>query len=120
MAQDAGLSRRKHGFEPRWDHQLFYLTMKVVLYIIEGIATCKRYVGITNDLQRRLQEHKHNHTKSGQIIGDFTLIYTEDFLDYSNAREREKFFKSGKGRQWIKDNIDKHGPPELVRLRSSG
>ena len=21
VAQDAGLSRRRHGFEPRWDHQ---------------------------------------------------------------------------------------------------
>ena len=86
--------------------------MDITLYIIEGITTGKRYVGITNNLQRRLQEHRTKHTKGGQIIGRFRLIFTEVFDDYPSAREREKFIKSGKGRQWIKDTMISHGPPE--------
>lgn len=81
--------------------------MKIVLYIIEGIATRKRYVGITNNLQRRLQEHRNKYSQGGQIIGEFRLIYTENFHDYYSAREYEKFLKSGKGRQWIKDTLIK-------------
>ncbi len=73
--------------------------MNIILYIIEGVATQKRYVGITNNLQRRLQEHRNKFTKGGQIAGDFKLIYTENFHDYPYARERKKFLKSVKGLQ---------------------
>ena len=73
VVQDAGLSSRKHGFETRWDRQLFCKFMGIILYIIEGIAKRKRYVGITNNLQRRLQEHRNKYTKGGQITGDFKL-----------------------------------------------
>jgi hypothetical protein len=69
--------------------------VNIVLYIIEG---------------RRLQEHRIKNSQSGQIIGKFRLIHTEDFHDYFSAREHEKFLKSGKGRQWIKDNLTKTRP----------
>ena len=84
--------------------------MKVTLYIIRGISSRKNYVGITNDLKRRLNEHRNGTTKGGQLIGDFELIYTEEFDDYLSARKREVFLKSGKGRQWIKKNIVKPRP----------
>jgi len=61
----------------------------------------KRYVGITNNLERQLQEHKRKSSKGSQIIGDFKLIYTKEFLDYKIARIHEKFLKSGKGREWF-------------------
>jgi predicted GIY-YIG superfamily endonuclease len=48
--------------------------VKIVLYIIEGISSGKKYIGITNNLQRRLQENKSKYTKGGQITGDFRLI----------------------------------------------
>ena len=78
---------------------------KVTLYIIRGLATGKNYVGITGNLTRRLNEHRHAASKGGQIIGEFELIHTEEFEDYASARKREIFMKSGKGRTWIKNNI---------------
>jgi putative endonuclease len=75
-----------------------------------GLTTEKHYVGITNNLQRRLQEHAGGTTKGGQIIGEFELIHTEEFEDYSSARKREKFLKSGQGRKWIKENIAETRP----------
>jgi hypothetical protein len=62
--------------------------MKVTLYIIRGILTGKKYIGITNDLQRRLREHHNGNSKGGQLIGDFELIHTEEFDSYSSARRR--------------------------------
>jgi predicted GIY-YIG superfamily endonuclease len=59
-----------------------------------------------------LKEHRSGQTKAGQILKEFNLIHTEVFDDYSAAREREKFFKSGQGRKWIKNNLNIHGPPE--------
>jgi putative endonuclease len=79
--------------------------MMIKLYIIKGLTSGKHYVGITNNLQRRLQEHAGGVTKGGQVIGEFELIHTEEFTDYLSARKREKFLKSGQGRKWIKENI---------------
>jgi putative endonuclease len=67
----------------------------------KGNKAGKRYVGITNDLSRRLSEHRSGHSKAGQIIGKFTVIHTESFTDHKSARLREKFLKSGKGRKWL-------------------
>jgi putative endonuclease len=84
--------------------------VKIKLYIIKGVTNEKHYVGITNNLQRRLKEHARGATKCGQVIGEFELIYTEEFADYTSARKREKFLKSGQGRKWIKENNSETRP----------
>jgi len=71
----------------------------IVVYVLQGKS--KRYVGITNDLNRRLAEHKSGHTKSAQVIGQFKLLHTEEFSDYKSARKREKYLKSGQGREFL-------------------
>ena len=93
--------------------------MKIFLYIIRGISSGKKYVGITNNLERRLKEHRSGQTKGGQVIGDFQLLHTEEFIDYETAREMEIFLKSGQGRQWINKTILKHGPPEEGKASSA-
>jgi putative endonuclease len=72
---------------------------KIVVYVLQGKS--KRYVGITNNLSRRLAEHKSGHTKSAQVIGQFKLLHTEEFPDYKSARKREKYLKSGQGREYL-------------------
>ncbi len=54
------------------------------------------YTGITNDLKRRVYEHKH------QVVDGFTkkynmdkLVYYEVFEDSYNAITREKQIKAG-------------------------
>ena len=71
---------------------------KIIVYVLEG--TARRYVGITNDLQRRLAEHRTS-SHSGRLIGDFKLLHAEKFPDYQTARQRERFLKSGQGRAWL-------------------
>jgi len=81
----------------------------VTLYALKG-KTGKRYVGITNNLPRRIQEHRIKLTKGGQILGDFSVLYTEEFSDHRTAREREKFLKSGQGRKWL-DELEFRSQP---------
>jgi putative endonuclease len=71
----------------------------VTVYVLQGRKKC--YVGIINNLTRRLREHRSKRTKGGQIIKDFALFYTEQCSDYASARKREKFLKSGAGRELI-------------------
>jgi len=72
----------------------------VTLYVLRG-KTGKRYVGITNDLPRRINEHRLKKSKGGQILDDFVVLHAEEFPDYNTARRREKFLKSGQGRKWL-------------------
>ena len=71
----------------------------ITVYVLQGKK--KRYVGITNNLARRLAEHCSGRTKGSQIIKEFALLHTEQCPDYVSAREREKFFKSGAGREYL-------------------
>ncbi|MBL7179380.1 MAG: GIY-YIG nuclease family protein [Pseudomonadota bacterium] len=57
----------------------------VTLYVLKG-ETGNRYVGITNDLSRRIKEHRSQRSKGGQLLEDFSLLYTEIFDDYVTAR----------------------------------
>ncbi len=75
--------------------------MAVTVYVLEGLESGKRYVGIAEDLQGRLMDHRSGRTKGSQLIGDFRMIYTERHESYAEARDREKFLKSGKGRAWL-------------------
>ena len=74
----------------------------IVVYVLQGTENGKRYVGITNCLSRRVQEHRSKKTKGGQQLRDFSVIHTEAFPDYTTARKREKYLKSGAGREWLK------------------
>jgi len=71
-----------------------------ILYVLKG-KSGKRYVGITNNLPRRIYEHRFKKSKGSQILDDFFLLLTEEFPDYEAARKREKFLKSGQGRKWL-------------------
>jgi len=81
----------------------------VTLYVLKG-KTGKRYIGITNDLSRRLREHRAKNTKGGQLLKEIRVLYTEEFPDHNLARKREKFLKSGQGRKWLDEMESKTGP----------
>ncbi|OGC96252.1 MAG: hypothetical protein A2W25_03785 [candidate division Zixibacteria bacterium RBG_16_53_22] len=81
----------------------------VNVYVLHG-ANGKRYVGIANDLNRRMSEHRSGHTKGSQIIGDFVLLHSEEYDNYTSAREREIYFKSGVGRKWLNAKYPRTGP----------
>jgi predicted GIY-YIG superfamily endonuclease len=81
----------------------------ITLYVLNG-ETGKRYVGITQDLPRRPQEHRSQKSKGSQILGHFFILHTETFPDYKAARLREKFLKSGQGRKWL-DSLESESEP---------
>jgi putative endonuclease len=83
----------------------------ITLYVLKG-KNGKRYVGITNDLTRRLKEHRSKTSKGSQVLGEFIILHTEKYADYKLARKREKFLKSGQGLKWLKEFESKSEPAE--------
>ena len=85
-------------------------SMAITLYVLRSRCSGKRYVGITNNLARRLREHSRGKTKAGEILSDFKVVYTEDFADHAAARAREKALKGGQGRRWL-DEVEEGSWP---------
>jgi putative endonuclease len=60
------------------------------------------YVGMTSNVERRVTEHNRGYNRSTKSRGPFSLIYFEECGSRSEAREREKYLKSGIGRDFLK------------------
>ena len=77
------------------------------VYILESIKYNKLYTGFSDDLESRLKKHNSGSVRSTKAYKPYKIIYTECHQDKTSARKRELFLKSGQGRKWIKENIDK-------------
>ncbi|MFY0603814.1 MAG: GIY-YIG nuclease family protein [Flavobacteriaceae bacterium] len=75
------------------------------VYVIKSEKDGRLYKGFTTDLNRRLKEHNQGRTKSTKGYVPWGLVYFEEVSTRSLAREREKFLKSGQGRDYLKENI---------------
>ena len=90
---------------------LFREKMKYFVYLLlsqEGY----HYIGHTPDLDRRLSEHNSHTNHSTKHGNNWKIIYTEELSSRSEAMKREKWLKSGVGREWAKKNIKEWSPPK--------
>ena len=72
------------------------------VYVLRSERNNKRYIGYTSkDVQHRLLEHNRGSNRWTSQNGPFRLVYTDIFTDMKEAKNREKFLKSGQGRQCL-------------------
>ena len=57
---------------------------------------------MTSNFERRLKEHNSGQNKSTKSFVPYDVIFTEKFETRIEARQREKYLKSGSGREFIK------------------
>jgi len=80
------------------------------VYILASRIGGTLYIGVTNDLIRRVAEHRLKHTKGfteKYEVG--RLVYFEQFDDVKNAIKREKRLKRW-NRAWKIRLIEEHNP----------
>jgi len=68
------------------------------VYILLSQKDNKRYIGFTDNLDRRLNEHNSGLVKSTKNRRPLILIYKEEFKDKFDAMKREKKIKAKKGK----------------------
>ena len=61
------------------------------------------YVGMTENLQRRINDHKRGKTRSTKNRGKFSVMIIEECQTREDARKREKYWKSGCGKEILKN-----------------
>lgn len=72
------------------------------VYILQSLKDSGLYIGMTSDLEARLKRHNAGYERSTRKRIPFRLLHTEVCSTRQEAREKEKYFKSGFGRELIK------------------
>ena len=81
--------------------------MKYYVYVLESLKTGKSYTGLTSNLERRLREHNQGLSRFTRRKGPWRVLYSEEKNSLSEAQKREKFLKTGDGRQALKNLLKK-------------
>ena len=76
------------------------------IYVIQSLPHSFLYVGMTGNLNRRLQQHNQRKVRSTRPYAPFRLVYTETCATRAEARHREKYLKSTAGKNYLRNRID--------------
>ena len=72
-----------------------------VVYILRSPTTKRTYVGQTSNLPERLRRHNAGMVPSTKAYAPWELVHIEEYPNRSAAMNREKWLKTGIGREFI-------------------
>ncbi len=72
------------------------------IYILRSKKDKNIYTGYTQNLKQRVKEHNKGKVIATKNRRPFELIYYEAYLNQQDATNREKYFKTGWGRNHLK------------------
>jgi len=80
----------------------YLCTIMCYVYVLFSKKDSEFYVGYTNDLEKRIKEHKEGKSRAIMFRRPILLINYEAYLRWSDAKRREKYLKGGNGRAQLK------------------
>jgi len=78
------------------------MVCKYYVYVIKSASHKYIYVGLTNNYKRRIKQHNEGKERTTRHYRPFKSILLEEFETRIEAREREKYLKSGVGKERLK------------------
>ena len=75
------------------------------VYVIQSKVDNRLYVGLSRDVTRRIKEHNLGYVKPTKGYRPWILAHKEKIGSRKNARIREKYLKSGCGKELLKSMI---------------
>lgn len=73
------------------------------VYALSSLKEKRIYVGMSSDVERRIKEHNAGQVFSTKGYRPWMLIHKEEVGTRQEARNREKYLKSGVGKEWLKN-----------------
>ena len=75
------------------------------VYVLRSLSSNLYYVGMTENIERRLSEHNSGKSKftSGHV--PWELVYVEAAESALDARSREKYLKSAAGKRFLAKHL---------------
>lgn len=72
------------------------------VYVLQSLKDGDLYVGFTENLEQRLEQHSLGKNASTTHRRPLQLIFCENYLSKMDAIRREKYFKSTSGKRALK------------------
>ena len=75
------------------------------MFYVYAISSLRRnyiYVGMSSNVDRRIKEHNTGKEKTTRPYLPFRLLYVESCENRAAARKREKYWKSGTGKEQLR------------------
>ncbi|UAM97438.1 GIY-YIG nuclease family protein [Polaribacter litorisediminis] len=79
------------------------------MYVVYAISSLNRnyiYVGLTSNVEERLKRHNDGRERTTKAYAPFKLIYLEKAANRIEARKKEKYWKSGIGKEKLRSLRD--------------
>lgn len=92
--------------------------MFLYVYVLESIRNGRLYVGYTNDLRKRFEEHNRGKNISTKPYLPWQLIYYEACLNKQDAERREKYLKTNQGARLLKRRLKEYFYSKRFVVRS--
>jgi len=77
-------------------------------YVLKSKKNDNLYIGYTNNLTRRFEEHNQGINISTKPYIPWKIIYYEACLDVEDAKRREGYFKTTQGRRLLKRRLKEY------------
>ncbi|WP_350289122.1 GIY-YIG nuclease family protein [uncultured Croceitalea sp.] len=74
----------------------------IIVYAISSMYHNYIYVGMTKNLEERLSRHNCKREKTTKFYAPFELIFSEQCSNRIEGRKREKYWKSGVGKEQLR------------------
>lgn len=74
-------------------------------YVLKSKKDNKLYIGQSDNLKRRIEDHNKGLVLSTKHRRPLELVYYESCLNEEKSVKREKYFKTGFGRVFLKGRI---------------
>jgi len=72
------------------------------VYVLLSKKDKELYIGFTDNFKRRLMEHNKGNNESTKNRQPLELIYSECYKNKKDAMQREKYLKTGWGRNYLR------------------
>jgi len=72
------------------------------VYVLKSKLKDFIYVGFTSNLRKRFFEHNKKEEQSTKAYAPFDFIFYEAYRDVKDAKRREDYFKTTKGKTTLK------------------
>ncbi len=84
--------------------------MSNFVYILKSDSTGKYYIGCTDDVERRVNQHNAGYSKATKGGVPWAVKRVEEFPTLAAARQREAQIKRMKSRKWIEQLLGERVP----------
>jgi len=81
------------------------MNIKYFVYVIQSEVDKRLYVGLSHNVAKRLKSHNNGENFSTKGFRPWKLVYQEEIGTREDARKREKYLKSGYGKEFLKNLV---------------